>query len=327
MKTIMTVLIVLASSVCYAEESTSKNHITLAGDPATLRVENDTIRAHDIIGYTISGKDTIPSVIVVQCSSVDRDGTILATGGFWGTACFGDSVCTSMKSYDCFVARYAQNGTLLWLRMIATYGDEFGHGIVTDAGGKVYVVGVFPDSNSTKFEFRNIRHGVTGTDGFLAAYDPTGMICKRKIIVAGTGTNAAFSVATDKDRNVYVTGVYRGTATIGDKVCTTTNSSIDSGDVFMLKISPSGRYLITQTWGTEFADDRGVAITIGDDGRVWIICDIDTVLPDSSRDYLIYANYGSYLSYAPEGCDQCRRLYSRKYWDAMKAHRTKTAIR
>lgn len=327
MKTIISLMIVLASSICYAEESTLQKNASVKGDLATLRVQNGTIVAHDINGYSVNGKDTLPSIIAVQCSSVDDDGTILVTGGFWGTVCFGDSVCTSMKnSYDCFVVRYAPNGALLWLRVIATNGTEIGHGVAPDSSGKVYVVGEFSDSNWTRFAYPypNGYPSKTGTDGFLASYDPTGMICKRSIIVSGGGTNAAFSVATDTDRNVYVSGVFRGTATIGDRVRSTMNSSIDSGDVFMLKISPSGKYLITQTWGTEFADERGVDISVGNsDGSVWIIFDIDTMLPDSSRDYLVYANYGLHLSYAPEGCDQCRKLYAGRYVDAVIVHRRK----
>lgn len=321
MKTIISLLIVLVSSVCYAEEGTLQTN-SVKGDPAVLRVEEGTMSVQDILGYTVDGKDTVVSSIIVQCvirDSISSFGGFLATGAFWGTVLFGDSVCKSMQSYDCFVARFSPTGALLWLRITATQGNEFGHAVAIDQLGRVHVVGVFDDSVFTKYAFPKTHTNMTGTDAFLATYDPTGMYCRRKVIVSGAGTNAAFAVTTDIWNYVYITGVFRGTATIGNQVRTATGVNENLGDVFMIKIAPDGQYVVVQTYGTEYADERGVYIGVGyASEQVAIFFDINIPLLDSSMSFLVFPDYGMTAIESSEECSLCITLHFEAMRQALK---------
>jgi hypothetical protein len=48
--------------------------------------------------------------------SAHVDGTSVVTGEFSGTATFGAQVLTSAGGSDIFVARYAADGSLLWVK-------------------------------------------------------------------------------------------------------------------------------------------------------------------------------------------------------------------
>jgi len=71
--------------------------------------------------------------------ATDGSGNSIVTGGFSGTATFGDTTLTSVGSGDMFIAKYDGDGNFLWVEQ----AGGFGGGIATDGSGNSIVTGGF----------------------------------------------------------------------------------------------------------------------------------------------------------------------------------------
>jgi len=83
--------------------------------------------------------------------------------------------------------------------------------------------------------------------------------------IGGSLLDESFSVAVDTDGNSYVTGIFTGSADIGD----TTLVALGATDIFLVKYDPSGeRIWVRQAGGKE--DDDSYAVHISHDGYCYM---------------------------------------------------------
>lgn len=79
--------------------------------------------------------------------AVDASGNACVTGHFHGQAVFGpgEPAATTLNAVfvDLFVARYASNGSLLWVKHAPGIGFDEGRAVAADAAGNCYVAGSF----------------------------------------------------------------------------------------------------------------------------------------------------------------------------------------
>jgi len=76
--------------------------------------------------------------------ATDGFDNIIVTGGFAGTATFGNITLTSAGYYDVFIAKYDNNGNFLWaVQAGGTDDGDVGNGIATDGSGNIIVTGGF----------------------------------------------------------------------------------------------------------------------------------------------------------------------------------------
>lgn len=102
----------------------------------------------------------------IACST-DKDGYVYVTGFVNGIAHFGSATDTGYGGDDIFLAKYDQNGNLLYETLAGSTGNDYGKGIQVDDQGVAYVTGTF--MNTT--HFGNIAIQSTGDrDIFLAKY-------------------------------------------------------------------------------------------------------------------------------------------------------------
>lgn len=245
---LLTIFVVCFFSVCRGEVF------------AHLEFTNDTL--YSVIGQEDPGNGP-PGNIEVQKVIRDRSHNFLITGSIIGTVRLGDSLLTS-KKLDYLVARFTPDGTLLWLDVRSSTGNEVGHAIALDKQGNIYVCGVVDDTVARFYGFPRTYYPKPNTEAILFSYDPSGHSYGRNMIATGPGDDAAFAVITDEWNNVYVTGVYRETAII----CGDTLMSRGKGDMFLVKLSSNRYHIITRTYGTEWGDERGVDLTIGTDSSL-----------------------------------------------------------
>jgi hypothetical protein len=79
-------------------------------------------------------------------STADSNGNVYVVGEFRGTATFGSTTLNSEGLTDVFVAKYDQDGLLIWARSAGGPSVDRGAGIAVDAGQNVYVTGYFTGS-------------------------------------------------------------------------------------------------------------------------------------------------------------------------------------
>ena len=136
-----------------------------------------------------------------------------------------------------------------------------GTGIAVDATGNVYVTGYYRGTAS----FGGINITSAGSsDVFVAKYNNSGTI---QWVRSAGGTSEDFGngIAVDAAGNVYVTGLYSGTASFGGSNIT----SAGNFDVFVAKYNSSG----TPQWGRSAGGtlvDFGNGIAVDADGNVHV---------------------------------------------------------
>jgi len=159
----------------------------------------------------------------------DNLGYIYITGQFEDEASFGDTSLVAASSMeDIFVAKYNNNGDLLWATAAGGVHWDRGWGINVTGSGSCYVTGRFRNTAT----FGDTILTSTGLDDiFVARYDSEGIL-SWIWQAGGTGDDWGFSINSDNFNNIFITGRFTLDATFGD----TTLSSVGSYDMFVTKI-------------------------------------------------------------------------------------------
>jgi hypothetical protein len=187
---------------------------------------------------------------------------IYVTGNFIGTTTFGTQALVSDGAQDIFIARYDPDGKLLWARRIGGTGVDVAKGIEADGFGNSYIAGGFRGTAS----FGSLSRVSQGAeDLYFGMYDSTG---NPKWIVTGGGSgfDRANALTTDLNGNLYVTGIFSGTMTLGD----TTVTSSGSSDLFVASYDVNGKRNAFWHWGTAGGSAGGNTIVRRANGNLYV---------------------------------------------------------
>ena len=199
--------------------------------------------------------------------ATDARGNSYVTGDFFGTATFGageanETMLSSAGATDLFVAKYAQDGTLLWARSAGGVSSDVGAGIATNARGNSYVTGNF--FGTATFGAGEANETVLGSAGFfdlfVAKYARDGTLLWA---TSAGGASLRFGLR-HRDRRPRRQLCYRhffDTATFGaGEANETVLSSAGSGDLFVAKYARDGTLLWATSAGGVSLDSRsGIA--------------------------------------------------------------------
>jgi len=158
--------------------------------------------------------------------TTDASGNVYMTGGFMSPSItFGTITLINAAPFynDMFIVKYNSAGTVQWAKRAGGDGQDNGEGIAAHDSDFVYVTGGF---SSTTITFGNITltsPKKSGINIFTVKYDDTGNVLWAKS-AGGTGTDIAWSVATDLSGNAYVVG-YFSSSTITFGTITLTNNT------------------------------------------------------------------------------------------------------
>jgi hypothetical protein len=200
-------------------------------------------------------------------------GNRYVTGFFSNTARFNGQALVSHGSTDIFLAKFAQDGSLLWLVQIGGTGHDEGSDIAFDFQGNVYLTGWF--TNSAQFGSANgsvnTRTG-TGETIFLAKYNSSGnFVWARKGTVPNMHTNRGNSLAINPDTgSIFLTGVSQGMTSFSsaDGQVHTVPGSIN-WHMFLVKYDLRGQFIWGETNNAApNSIPHGVAVDASDDAYV-----------------------------------------------------------
>ncbi len=190
------------------------------------------------------------------------------------------TIVDSVAPHQALWVKYDPSGTPLWSGF--TTGDGcWLNNICTDNSGNLIVYGVM-----LYFSLKIGTHEVTDTPAwtipyarkyFIAKIDPTGYV----IWLISDGLNINYNnpfslpdnpsiigdggVTTDHFGNIYVTGNYHDSLTLGGH----TFYSAGQNDAFVAKYSPSGALLWANAVGGP-GNDRGISVTVSSTGHTYI---------------------------------------------------------
>jgi hypothetical protein len=162
--------------------------------------------------------------------AVDEDGNVYVTGSFVATADFDSIVLTSeTMANDVFLAKYDNDGNVIWVKHAHGFSDEEGRAIVIDPNGDILIAGSYvPNVNFDG----NILTGWGNYDAFVAKYDSDGNFLSFMNAGGPSWNEFIYDIALDKHGNIYTCGSFSDTAYFGNN----TLHSISNYDAFIAKI-------------------------------------------------------------------------------------------
>jgi hypothetical protein len=187
-----------------------------------------------------------------MCS--DGVGNVYSTGWYTGTADFdpgiGMASRTSVGNRDAFVCKLNPAGNYAWVRTFGGSGVDEGMDVHVVADGSVYATGIF-------FNTVNFDPGVTNTsltsagswDAYIVKFDSLGTLLWAKQL-GGAGAEDIKGLCTDQAGNVYVGGIFNGTADFNPGTTVFNMVSQGSNDVYVCKLSPQGNFIWARQLGS-----------------------------------------------------------------------------
>lgn len=186
--------------------------------------------------------------------SIDLDplNNIYITGRFSGTSDFdpGTGVynLTSAGNADVFVCKLNSSGSFIWAVSMGGVSGDIANSLAVDDQGNILVTGVF--SQTADFDPGPGTYNLTTSilaDIFVTKLDSSGNFLWA-VSTGGTSSDSPSSIAIDQNDNVYVTGVFLGTADMDPGPGIYNLTSIGSSDVFVWKLSSTGAFV----WAVQF---------------------------------------------------------------------------
>jgi hypothetical protein len=194
------------------------------------------------------------------------DGSVFWTGYTTALSTFDggdndDGELMAVASWEAFIAKYDNDGNLLWVDGLVGSGDNTGQAVAVDPDGYVYFAAIIDGTASIGGQSFS---AISGRDGFLVKLDPDGEAVWG-IAVGGSQTNAAYDVAVHPEGGVVLSGQFRGVATFGDIPLQSSGLT----DTFAARIDADGDVVWATKLGAQ-GDDYNRGLAVAPDGAIYL---------------------------------------------------------
>jgi gliding motility-associated-like protein len=194
---------------------------------------------------------------VASSIAIDQNSNIYITGFTKtksGIATAGAYQTTNNGNGDAFLAKFDNNGSMVWATYYGGKNVDYGYGVATDPNGYIYITG-HTQSNSdiaTKGASQDyFASNKSGGDAFLAKFSASGKI-QWSTYFGGPDDDGGWNVATDGS-NVYIDG--RTASSSGIASAGSYQASYSGNeDAFLAKYSNAGSLLWATYYGGNFLD-------------------------------------------------------------------------
>ena len=143
------------------------------------------------------------------------------------------STLIPIGSYDGYITRMDSTGKIKWIKKFGSHGLDGFSGICTNNLNNIYAVGFFNDTITL--------NGTTtlsnaGNDILITKFNQNGGLVWAKQTHANGSSQEANAVISDLNGNIYVTGIFEGSASFGNNNISTT----DPFEMFIARYDSSG---------------------------------------------------------------------------------------
>ncbi|MFH1729784.1 MAG: hypothetical protein ABIA04_15335 [Pseudomonadota bacterium] len=197
----------------------------------------------------IFGNDT--SFSIIYAIATDQEGNVFVTGGYSGCINFNgaeDRHC-SYRKRDLFITKIFNDGSYGWTRTVKTSGQTFGFGISTGKDNDIYLTGYFYGIGDFDFseEGQDEHRSLASDNIFIMKINSDGSYAYTKSF-GSTGSDQAFSIATDSQDNLYVVGEFEKDLNI---LINGVEMDYEGPKSFLLKTDKAGNNLWIKTYSEE----------------------------------------------------------------------------
>ncbi len=199
--------------------------------------------------------------------ATDASGNVFITGNSQSQPFTLGSQTINSPGYDMpYIAKIDPNGNTLWIKNSGGAGvNSFRNSICTDPNGNAIITGNFYGTTITFGSYTLASANASTEDLYVVKYDPSGNVLWAKQ-AGGNSNDLSYSVTSDLNGNVYLTGYFRS-PTIVFGSYTLTNSGL--ANVFIVKYDPSGNVIWAKSAG-DLGFDVGSAVTTDSNGNVYL---------------------------------------------------------
>lgn len=193
--------------------------------------------------------------------ATDNEGNSYVTGWFEGATHFGDIILYSEGGKEVFLAKYSNEGEVLWVKRYWGQASNTAAGICLDWDNFPIITGWFAES----IHFGDIVLESNGSyDMFVARINANGDVIWAKS-AGGEGDDYGNRVTTNLEFDVLVSGSFRYTAHFGE----TSITSEGNRDIFVANYSNAGNFHWVKKAGGA-GEDRAYDIISGAEGQTYI---------------------------------------------------------
>lgn len=139
--------------------------------------------------------------------------------------------------------------TWLWAQGSSGSGSNEGTAINTDASGNVFITGAFQASTLTMGTYSLVNAGLL--DIYISKYSSNGNLIWARSF-GGNQTDIAYSICTDLNGDILVTGIFRSPSIVFD---TYTLINIGIENIFLVKLDTDGNVLWAKSAGGTQLDE------------------------------------------------------------------------
>ena len=214
-----------------------------------------------------------------QGLSVDQSGNVYITGGYQSSIDLdigtGNYPITGTSGSDAFLAKYNNNGNILWGVKFSGTLNSGGYSIGTDANGNVYSVGKF--FNTIDFNPGTGIFNLTATPGpysisdiYLSKLDSNGNFVYAKKI-GGLGVKDPSGFKVDSNGDIYLSGYFNKETFFSDTVSLIPTVGQDNiYDMFITKWNSNGNLLWAKQIGSGSIMQRSESMVTDSNGNIYL---------------------------------------------------------
>ncbi|MCH2641414.1 MAG: SBBP repeat-containing protein, partial [Candidatus Thalassarchaeum sp.] len=195
---------------------------------------------------------------------IGPQGNAFIAGSFRFTSTFGTQSMTSSGSSDVFIAKISQQGDWLWAHRAGGTSSSEANSIRVDSEGNVFAAGSF----YVGISFGNLTYSAGSTENsFIAKANDQGSSATWEWVLqlSSSSSNSAQDLSFDANEDLLVTGEFRGTASFGNSVLTSSGNQ----DVYVASILANGNWNWARISGSG-GDDVGLGIEMDSLGGLYV---------------------------------------------------------
>ncbi len=183
-----------------------------------------------------------------------------------------------------------------WSIQFGDIGIDYISSMALDSNGNILATGYF--TNTVDFDPGPGIHNISATANcqamFVVKLDANGNLLWVNTAIGSSFLNYGYSVTNDPLGNVYVTGIFSGTADFDPGTGVFNLSSGAGGDIFVWKLDYDGNLIWVKSMGGAY-DAKGVSIAVDDSSNVYTMGEFFNYVdfdPDTAVIYYMSSTYG-----------------------------------
>jgi hypothetical protein len=184
--------------------------------------------------------------------AIDAQGNTYVTGVFGKSITFDGVVITSEQAINGFIAKYNNNGDLIWAKKLGEGNTFQSKDIVADDAGNVYVTGHFRETVTIG---TITLTGSASLGAFITKLDTDGNVLWAKQISSDDDLSNG-SLALDNNGHLYIAGGFFKSVKFGD----TTITSAKDETIFIAKYTVDGDHLWAKKVGGLMSNVLGISV-------------------------------------------------------------------